>query len=385
MQEKGLLFSNCTIVDKELFFVETYYGLPAKMNPESGDVSYFEAMENFLLKEGDSLSDIRTMGKRVYALEVSGENVIIFDLEQLRCQYVPLKCGYRKWGNFAAFEQRGPYFYIFSKYGNKICVMDTNTNEVTEIVGYFDGMEELQCSCRAGSMVWLIPYNMDVIGCYDLSNGRMKTYELGRKIENCMHAIFIDGKIYILNRYGIIYIWNIRDMKLSEIKTLETEHLEEESMCRMVYAGKKLIVLPLLAEEIKILDLSTDEVEIYHDYPENFLYYDISGWSKYYGLCEDDIYYYFAMRRENYLLRIKKVDGSLSWIKPNIVFKEERIKIRDILRKKKFKAYQEAGEVFFLENEMNIGFFVEKVPQKDNVAKKTNVGSEIFEKIKQSH
>ena len=79
------------------------------------------------------------------------------------------------------------------------------------------------------------------------------------------------------------------------------------------------------------------------------------------------------------------MDGSLSWIKPNIVFKEERIKIRDILRKKKFKAYQEAGEVFFLENEMNIGFFVEKVPQKDNVAKKTNVGSEIFEKIKQSH
>ena len=50
MQEKGLLFSNCTIVDKELFFVETYYGLPAKMNPESGDVSYFEAMENFSFK-----------------------------------------------------------------------------------------------------------------------------------------------------------------------------------------------------------------------------------------------------------------------------------------------------------------------------------------------
>ena len=65
----------------------------------------------------------------------------------------------------------------------------------------------------------------------------MKIYELGRKIENGMHAIFIDGKIYILNRYGIIYIWNIRDMKLSEIKTLETEHLEEESMCSMVFAG----------------------------------------------------------------------------------------------------------------------------------------------------
>ncbi len=103
MQEKGLLFSNCTIVDKELFFVETHYGLPAIMNPESGDVSYFGAMENFLLKEGDSLSDIRAMGKQVYALEASGENVIIFDLKQQRCQYIPLKCGYHEWGNFAAF------------------------------------------------------------------------------------------------------------------------------------------------------------------------------------------------------------------------------------------------------------------------------------------
>ncbi len=85
------------------------------------------------------------------------------------------------------------------------------------------------------------------------------------------------------------------------------------------------------------------------------------------------------------MLRIKKTDGSLSWIKPNIVFKKERIKIRDILREKKFKAYQEAGKVFFLENEMNIGFFVEKVPEKDNVVKKTNVGKEIFEKIRQSY
>lgn len=382
MQEEKLLFSNCTIVNEELFFVETQYGLPAKMNPDNGDVSYCGVMENFILKVGDSLHDIRAIGNRIYALETSGEHVMSFDLENLRCQYILLRCSYRKWGNFAGFEYYDSHIYIFPRYENKVCIMNMNTNEITEVADYFDGIEELQCSCRVGDEVWLIPNTANVIGCYDLSNGRMKVYDLKKKIENGIHAVFMKGNIYILNSFGIIYIWNIHDMQLSEMTILETEHLNEKSMCRMVFAGNKLIILPSLAEDIKMLDLLTGKAEVYHDYPEDFFYYDIKGWSKYYGFCEDDNYYYFAMRKENYLLKICKQDGRLLWIKPHIPSQRDRKKIHDPLKERNFKRLFEAGERFFLEAEADMENFLAKVPQREYVMEETNIGEGIFKRIK---
>ncbi len=382
MQEEKLLFSNCTIVNEELFFVETQHGLPAKINPGNGEVSYCGVMENFILKAGDSLHDIRTIGNRIYALEISGGNVICFDLENLRCQYIPLNCSYRRWGNFVGFEYYDSCIYIFPRYENKVCIMNVNTNEMAEIVGYFEGIEDLQCSCRVGDEVWLIPNAVNVIGCYNLSNGKIEVYKLNKKIENGIYAVYIKGSIYILNSFGIIYIWNIHDMELSETTVLETEHLNEKSMSRMVYAGNKLIILPSLAEDIKILDLLTGRAEVYHDYPEDFFYYDIEGWSKYYGLCEDDNFYYFAMRKENYLLKICKQDGRLLWVKPHIPAPGDRKKVQDPLRKIKLKRLFELGERFFLEAEADMEDFLEKVQQGEYVIEETNIGEGIFKKIK---
>ncbi len=382
MQEEKLLFSNCTIVNEELFFVETQHGLPAKINPGNGEVSYCGVMENFILKTGDSLHDIRTIGNRIYALEMSGKNVICFDLENLRCQYIPLNCSYRRWGNFVGFEYYDSCIYIFPRYENKVCIMDVNTNEMTEISGYFEGIEGLQCSCRVGDEVWLIPNAGNVIGRYNLSNGKIEVYKLNKKIENGIYAVCIKGSIYILNLFGIIYIWNIHDMELSEITALETEHLNEKSMSIMVYAGNKLIILPSLAEDIKILDLRTGRVEVYHDYPEDFFYYDIEGWSKYYGLCEDDNFYYFAMRKENYLLKICKQDGRLLWVKPHIPTPGDRKKVQDPLRKIKLKRLFELGERFFLEAEADMENFLEKVQQGEYAMEETNIGEGIFKKIK---
>ena len=52
MQEEKLLFSNCTIVNEELFFVETQHGLPAKINPGNGEVSLCGGMGYFFLLAG---------------------------------------------------------------------------------------------------------------------------------------------------------------------------------------------------------------------------------------------------------------------------------------------------------------------------------------------
>lgn len=384
MQEEKLMFSNCTMVNRELFFV-TQNGLPAKMNLDNGEVFYCNVIKNFILEAGDVIDYIRNLGNKVYALKRTGDDLIVFDLNEFQCRYIPLQCTHHDWGNFVAFEQYGSDFYIFPRYGNKICVMNTINNEILETADYFDGVTELQCACRAGNKVWLLPCDAGVIGCYDLINRKMQIYELKKKIENCIDAVLVDESIYILSRFGIIYIWNTHDLELSEVKTLETEPLDENTVCRILYAGNKLIILPALAEEIKILDLLTGKVEVYHDYPEDFLYYDMeymARWSKYDGMCQDDNYYYCAMRRENYLLKISKQDGTLLWIKPNVPSKEERMKIQIPLGVEKMKTSFALGGMILLENEVGIGRFLEEIPIQKHIAKGTNVGEIIFEKVR---
>lgn len=125
IQEENLMFTYCTIINQEIFFVETQNGLPAKINPDNGDVFYYSVMENFIAKAEKTKYDVRTFEDKIYALETSGENIAIFDLNKLQCQYIPLQCSYHKWGNFVAFEQYGIYFYIFPRYENSIFVMNT--------------------------------------------------------------------------------------------------------------------------------------------------------------------------------------------------------------------------------------------------------------------
>lgn len=202
-----------------------------------------------------------------------------------------------------------------------IQVFNAEKNEIMETVRCLDNSGGIQCACRVRNSVWILPKNEDMLYCYDLLKRSKQKYELHRVLHDCVHAVFQDGCIYILNRFGKIYIWNINERKLSEITVSETEHDEELSMSRIIAAGNKLILLPGKNSTIKILDLIAEKVEIYHDYPENF--YDQTVWLRFYGYCEDEKYYYFAMCASNYLLKIEKRSGELIWIKPEYSKRKE--------------------------------------------------------------
>lgn len=236
----------------------------------------------------------------------------------------------------------------------------------------------MQCACRGGDRVWLLPCEAEVIGCYDLASGEMRIYELKRKIVDCVDMVFADENIYILSRWGIIYICNPHELKVDEMKILETEYIGRKSMYgKMIYAGNKLIILPALTDDIKIIDVLTDNVETYHDYPGDFLYYNMeymADWSKYAGLCEDDNYYYCAMRMENYLLKISKCDGTLSWVKPNVPSKEVWMKILTPLKERRFKNALAAGERFFLESDINIADSLRQFRKKSMLLKEQMQG-----------
>ena len=366
---RNLLFTNCTKKDSELFFLTTFMGrgFLAKMNVDSGKTEYCDIMEGFVLEKTSAVMDI-FQGK-IYALDSYGNNLVVFDLIRNQCKYIPLKCNYQKGNNFAAFEKYGKSYYIFPRYGNKIIILDIDKNRITEMQRSFGDGKKIQCICRAGNDMWILPENADQIYCYSISENKEKVYKLGRIIQNCVHSVFNESSLYILNMYGVIYRWDIERTELYEITALETKHDENESMSRILYAGNRLITLPGYGNYIRLFDILTEKTSVYCDYPKDFKYQ--STWLKYYGYCEDEKFYYFAAASANYLLKIEKMSGGLTWIKVD----------KDSLREKTLELLAQAGVNMFSEGGLDIMDLLQLEVSGNCQADNDSIGKKIYDAL----
>ncbi len=375
MMKADFLFSNCVLVNSQLFFVDTQSGLPAIMNSQNGKAAYCEVFRDYILRAGDSIDFMEEFGGNVYALETAGDYLVIFEWDERQCSYIPLNCNNHKWGNFVAFERYDSVFYIFPKYENKIIVFHTEEGEIEEVADRFDETGEMQCACRDGNNVWLLTKEGDILYSFNLEERRQTRYILRTRIEDCADCIVVGGSVYLLNNFGILYQWNIGSEEIQVINTFGKKHLKEKEVCRIINAGNRLFVLPSFGKDIKILDLRTSEMEICHKYPSDFSYCDI-GWSKYYGHCEDESFYYFAMRRANYFLKIRKTDGEFTWIKPKILNGECRGKLLGAFA---VKQYLEEGEGLFCERQGYLEGMLKHMPNRsEHNREKTDIGRRIY-------
>lgn len=384
MSEDKFLFSSCTLFNEKLFFIEVCTGLPALMDLKNGDVNYCNIIHGYIYRPGgDTVDYIDCHQQKIYILEQSGKNLVILDFEKNECCYKKLDCDYFPWGNFAAFEKYNSDYYIFPKYGNEILAVNTNNDEITKLATGLLGIGEPRCCCRAGNIVWILPEGKRVIGAFDLACQSMKIYKFKENIERIVDAICIDENIFFLNLFGIIYKWNTNKKQIEIIETLKTKKIEKDFVIKIIYAGNKLIVFPLYAADIKILDLSTDEMKIYRGYPSDFMYQKLE-WSQYFHYCEDEFYYYFAMRSANYVLKVDKQSGEFIWLKPSIPPLETTQKVQKLFQNENVRIEFVKGKTSFSEKEFKITELI-KIDFRSNENKKDLlVGSKIYEKINNS-
>lgn len=337
------MYTNCTLLNEDIFLIGHIGGFPARMSSDE-KIVYYDEMQGFVKNETTSVIDfLDNFQNKAYALDSKRGSLVIFDLENYKCRYIPLNCSPKSWMNFAALERYGSSYYIFPRHENKLLIFNTEKNQIIEERNYINYCDEIQCICRVKDEVWILPKDMAGIYCYHLSNGEKEVYRLEGKIEDCVHAFFDGEFIFFLNKYGVIYRWDIEKKNIQKITVFETEHNDKEAMSRIICAGGKLILLPAGGRDIKILNLLTKKTEIYADYPKDFCFQPDKY--KFYGYCENELYYFFAQCFGNYFLKIEKSSGQLVWIKPTInllgkraiefmgtnVIYEETLEIMDLL------------------------------------------------------
>ena len=337
---KHNLFQTCILLGEKMYAFTTFGNLPVIVDLQKEEMCFSEDLEGYQAFAADEMvSD----GANIYALELTGERLLHYNVHEKKCFYINLDCHGMDWDNYAEFNQYGNCLYIFPRYKKgmlKINVSDNmitrNTNLYHDIDKSANGSEDkpyFQCGCHFKNVVWLYRAQDNLLIAYDMGQEKWKKYALSEKIKNCVHMTVRKDVLYLLSSEGTIYCWNIADHFVE--KCIDCSEGTEDAFYRLIVTDRKIYLLPGFGEKIVQVSMDTGEKNIYNDYPEKFQYLNVEGWSTYCGYCENEEYYFLAMRLSEYILRISKCDGTIKWMKPKFPlldsYRRTYIKYHDLM------------------------------------------------------
>lgn len=322
--ERDSLFSTCACINKKIFAFTSFKRLPIVIDLKSKEIDLLENiqeydstfMADFMINDGDD----------IYVLELNGNRIMKYNVVNRKCEYFDISCGKREWDNFATFAKCGENICIFPLYIHEIIKVNFETGKIhrdkglyLDLRNYVEQEQEIKyfyCGCKVGKIMWLFQRQGNLVVAYNMENDTWKKYKLSVKINNCVHVVRHNGMMYILSAEGMVYCWNMTDDPVELIADCSNQEANFNTFIRIAVTDKKIFLLPSLGEDIVIIDLKIKQISKYEDYPIEFKYYRPEGWSRYYGYCEDDDNYYFAMRSTNLILSISKRNGTIGWVKP---------------------------------------------------------------------
>lgn len=328
--KRDSLFSACALLEEGLFSFTNFKGIPMILDIKTGDVKLLEDLENY--DPSFAVDCLLKCKNDIFALELNGRRMMKYNVIDKACTYFEINCGEHGWGNYILFINYGRVIYIFPKYREELIKFNIETEKIQRSTNLYlkkkndqlgtpeEDRMRFSCGCQMGKIAWFFPLNGDLAVAYDMEFDKWQEYKLSAKLDSCISVAPYKSKLYILNSKGTVYSWDVKDKLLTNCVSIEGKIFE---FSKVVVTDKRNFLLPSLGKDIIYIDLDTGQKNKYISYPEEFCYCGLDGWSKYYGYCEDEKHYYFAMRSMNYLLIVNKQDGEIKWIKPKLPNSEE--------------------------------------------------------------
>ena len=333
---KRYQFSICTYFDGFLYFFSNFSSLGMKMDLITNRITYIEKSKNDIYENPDTVDGMEIVNGKLCILGIKGDCVCTCDLGGVGYNRITIACSEKEWGNYTAYTSYKEDVYIFPRYRRCIIKLNAHTQRVEYITELYKEVEqyilqknwdycEFVQGCKVGTAMWLLSENGKLLVSYDMENGETKIYELPYSITNCQQLVYANKKFYFLVGNGTVYTWNFQ--KIDTLFTIEDTCDKEYEFCRLAVTRQKIYVLPFLGNDIWVYNRKNEKVEKFETYPQEFEYLAPKGWSKYYGYCENEQYYFFAMRSMNYLLKVNKNSGQSDWIKPILPSIEEEFEV----------------------------------------------------------
>ena len=319
-------FLTCVKKGDDIYFPTRYGNFYMKLNLITKRTEYID-FEVYDKEVSLGIADYIDMEDNViFQFNLDGRYVLLFDLDSKQIKKIDVDCQSKSWGNYLFCTYYEEKLFIFSMYKHTIVIINLKDDQVVyddKICKYIceNNLPDLSVACKVNNQIWLFSNDGKKAVSYNLATHKEEWYELSLKIKQSRHCVYRNKKFYILDNQGNVYVWD----KKQEYLLFSVPNAKQEEYGRIVATDKNLIVLPALGESIYIYDFLKKEIECNINYPLDFKYSTESRLSKYYGFCEDENSFFFAMRLSNYLLKIKKQDGAIEWINPMIPDLQETI------------------------------------------------------------
>ncbi len=335
--DRDSLFLASAVSQKKMFFFTSFKRIPMMQDLHTGEVCHLEKLINY---DPKFITDYMTVSENdIVALELNGKRLMKYNTVDKICTYFELDYNGRNCDNYALFTSWGRKLYVFPRYGDKFIIIDLEKEKVqkNKILSSKiqanrknkekDTMSYFWCGCQLENKAWLFSKQGNMAVVYDMNSSMWQEYEIPGNIDNCVSVMPYEDKFYLLNSKGIVYCWDAKCALVEIIADCSNSSGDNTRFSQIGVSGKRIFILPALEKDIYYVDLKTRQINKYETYPKGFRYCGPENWSKFYGYCEDEECYYFAMRSANFMLVLNKQSGKEKWIKPRQLLREEYIKV----------------------------------------------------------
>lgn len=331
-RESTVTFNACRLWKGYLYFFSNTDSMFARLDLNTGEAEFLEPSMKHTYIGARVIGMTYSKDQYLYALETGGDHLMVMDLEKLEFQYIRVDCYQGSTDNYALITGHNDYIYIFPRSRNSIIRITADTLEKTELpidadMGPADhSRDTFQYACQFKDKVLLISPSNHILVEFDMDSEHIERTDLPEQMADCIYMTWFDSKLWALTKEGTIKRFS-EGLELEHyIKPKQGFELQEPHIGRIQVTHKNIVLLPNTGEDIFVVDLETEEISPYEDYPKDFQYMRSKNWAKYPDTCEDTESYYCSMKAANYLLKIGKQDGKLVWIKPNFPPEQERLK-----------------------------------------------------------
>lgn len=368
---RKILFNDYAPYQEDIYFFDTNYGIPGKINKTTGKVLYINKNENIDILLRESIDITISQNGTIIGLQNNGNGIWIYDIEKKACKRIDIECGHDKWNNFAFAYGQDSSIFIFPRFYNEMLKLDLKDETISSQTCLTDKNYAWMCGCLVDNRIFVCPFSGNRINIFNLQTKQFEGYDVGEHMENIVSCTSDGKNLYILNKFGKIYMLDISNFSIKIIRDVPKDNISNKTVGKLLYASNKLIILPSLADEITLFDLEAKSIKTYVDYPNDFEYYNDFVRSRYYGCCEDEKYYYL-LGVFNYMLLIEKASGAFLWKKIYVPEDEELINV--------LKSY---GILEFGEKNYSIKGYIKSItPEFENISRKdVPIGSLIWDNL----
>lgn len=368
-----ILFNDYALLEEDIYFFDGIYGIPGKVNVNSGQITIIESDEKTTFFSKQTMDYMTCKNKKLYCLQSDGVAIKIYDLVKEKCKSIAVDCSHIRWNNFSEICEIGDSLYIFPRYFKKIIEINTKEDVVRPIVFEYNEKQICwTCSCKIEDNIYIFPHTGNAVLVFNIGTKKCNIIYFEDTFLEVVSCVADGETIYLLNKNGSIYLINIKYRSIKEVSIMMNGKASSETYNRILLTDKSIVLLPSLADDIKILDKEFNNIERYNEVPVDLNYCKDIIRAKYYGCCEDDDYYYL-LGVSNYLLKIHKKSGEFVWIRLQIPPVGEWL-----------KKLEENGITEFGEKKYTLEAFVNNISKTNSkeIVEKNLVGSNIWKKIK---